>query len=294
MPATEDPVRVLLSAAQQGLLEYVGYTGDDLYEVRVGGEVRQLRGAAARALVQQLRALSRLRDSGVPSEALGIGPGTGPFRLVVGGVAHDVRPEQLVDWVDGYLLGLIPVPWPAAHADGSEGEDRFAAIRKVLERPGLADQARLVILGLMYGDPGREVSMEQLGVLAGRTKKTIIDALSFGRRTLTPEFADVLVAAFGRRWRLSATGYCEAVDVDGRPAETSPEMPGIRRLRLINTAERRGWLRYMGEPSPNRARWDRSYQLTVGAGTYTVSAESLPGWLLGLEAWFAQAGRGDG
>jgi hypothetical protein len=279
--ATDDPVRLLLNAARDGLIEYPGHTMGDRYEIRIAGESRQVPSGDVAGTVARLRAVRRLDAAGVPVELEQVYADTGSFRLQVGGVVHVVQSDMVVDWVSGYLAGF------RRGTDAHVGDETFEAIWRVLDHPDIADQARLVILGLMYGDPDNETSMDDLAVLVQRTKKTVIEALSFGNH-LADDLKERMISAFGRRWRLRADGTADTCSASGDPLPAPMEMPGIERLRWIGAAVRRQWLRYVGQPSPNKARWLREYELAVGSTTYSVSADSLEGWLAGLEAWYEQ------
>ncbi len=280
MPSsTDDPVRLLLGAAREGLFEYAGHTVGDKYEVRFADDSWQVPGGAVASLITQLRAIRRLDAEHLPSRLVEVYPDTGSFRIEVGAVAHIVPGWMVADWVDGYLAGFHRGDQPHA------GEESFGEIWKVLENPGIADRARMVILGLMHGDPAHPMSMEQLARKVGVTKKTIIAALAFGE-PLRLDLADRMIAAFDRRWSVTSEGV---KDPTGRVVSEVVEMPGIERLRRIGEAVAARWVKYVGKPSPNRMRWDdETYELAVGQTTYRVEPESLEGWLAGLEAWYSQ------
>jgi hypothetical protein len=139
--------------------------------------------------------------------------------------------------------------------------------------------------------PEHEVSIGQLAERVSKSRKTVVDALGFGA-FLDFDMAEAIIESFGLRWKVGVDGgYCERAG--GGRAEPLPQMPGLVRLRRILEASNRGWLRYVDEPSPNKARWLRQFQLMVGGQEYVVLAEGLDAWLDGLAAFHgsdAQAG----
>lgn len=282
MAASDDPVRTLMVAAREGLLEYVGYTDAGFYEVRIVGATRQVPTDDVLPTVDRLRALDRLGTENGPVELLEVRP-DGAYIFNIDGHRHTVAASEVCDWIEGYRAGNAMRP-----GERHTGESTLGAIREVLERPGISDVARMVILGLMYGGK-TETSMDELREKVDRTKKTVVEALSFGNH-LAPDLADRMIQAFGLNWRVTTDSETGVVDASGRPI-TPSEMPGITVLRLINEAEKAGLVRYVGEPSPNKARWmDRPAKMAVGSAVHTVDKASVAGWLHGLRAWYEQTG----
>lgn len=275
-PAVDaDPVRALKGAARDGLLTYHGSVSGGRFEVEVAGRPLELPRAEVTATVERLRAVADLAQAGVDAELVELlDDGTHVVR--VAGQLVRLAPQRVVDWCAGYAAGQL--------GDGLEhdGEDRISEIAKVLNSPSRDDQCRIVILGLMHGRPV-QTSRQDLADRVGKAKKTVVEALTFGNY-LSSELAEKLIAAFGLRWSVSAgAGRCERAE-GGEPLDPMPEMPGLVRLRRISDAVQAGWLRYVDEPSPNRARRLRRYRLTVGPHAYVVTDTSLDAWLDGLAA----------
>lgn len=273
-----DPVRALIAAERDGLLGYHGYVSGDQYEVEIAGEARIVPAADVIATVERLRRVRRLADEGHPVGICTTRNDLSRYVMDVGaeGVV-EIGAGELLDWLGGYEAGRL-----RAGADHA-GVDQFTAIRALLTDPGRDDRCRLVILGFMHGEH-MQTSTGQLAEQIGRTKKAVVDALKFGG-PLTTDMAERMIVAFGgRQWVVTARGYEVPGAGRGNWQPAAPVMPGIRRLRAILDAVDAGRVRYVGEPDPNKARWLRDYQLSVGAHTYTIPAEGLVPWLSGLEA----------
>lgn len=284
-----NPARALLGADRDGLLTYHGFVSGGSYEVDVVGQRRVVAAADVPAVVERLRAVRRLRDAGVDVRLAGLREdGTHTVQFGDRGEMVALPADRVVDWCEGYL---------AAHRGEGQvhvGEDQIGKIAALLDDPSRDDQCRMVILGLMKGGP-QEVSADRLIEMIRAlddgarppARKTVIDALAFGGY-LASDMAERMIAAFGMRWCVSAaSGPCEPAE-GGKLAAPLPEMPGLVALRRIADASRAGWLRYVDEPAPNKARWNRRYQLTVGGEGYVVSAEGLHAWLDGVAAFHAQ------
>lgn len=278
--ADRDPVRAMLAAERDGLLTYLGYSAGDRYEVVLAGETRELPLAEVAPTVERLRAVAQLAAEGVDAQLVSA---DGTYVVEVAGHRRELPAGEVVDWCSGYAA--------ASRARGQEhtGDDRLGEIRSVLEAPSLSDQCRMVILGLMHGGDVT-VSTPELARKVDRSKKTVIEALTFGKNSLDMELADRMIEAFELRWLVSAVGpeVFEAAEL-GRPVEHLPQMPGIERLERIMAAADLGWVRYVDEPSPNKARWARRFELAVGGRSYTVDADGLQAWLDGVAAFHGRA-----
>ncbi len=115
--------------------------------------------------------------------------------------------------------------------------------------------------------------------------------LDSGEEIRIVDLAEKMIRAFGLRWVVTAEpATCERAE-GGPLVGPLPEMPGLVALRRIVAASQVGWLRYVDEPAPNKARWkperDRQYRLAVGPTTYTVGADGLHAWLDGVAAYHA-------
>lgn len=288
MPQTvdADPVKALLGADRDGLLTYHGFVSGGRYEVEIAGRRMELPAAEVGGTVERLRAVASLKAVGVDVALLSVGD-NGVHVLEVDDRAGLVKLPvgEVVDWCAGFAA--------AAAAEGQEhvGVDRGGELAALFENPSRDDQCRMVILGLMHGGPER-VSAEDLvariGALPGverpPAKKTVVDALGFGQY-FASDLAERMIAAFGLRWSVTAgPGTCERAEGGSLP-EPPPEMPGLARLQRIMAAAGNGWLRYVDEPSPNKARWLRRCQVTVGSQGYVVDADRLDAWLDGLAAY---------
>jgi hypothetical protein len=287
-----DPVKALLGAGRDGLLQYHGFVSGGRYEVDVTGRRRVLASAEVVDFVERLRAVERVGAVADGARLIDLrDDGTHVIDLDPAGSQIEVPASRVVDWSEGFL---------AAHAGQGQdhtGDDQLEMIAELFERPSRDDQCRMVLLGLMYGRPGDEVAAVKLVELIGQlpdvkkpAKKTIVDALGFGG-SLGSDLAEKMIAALGERWRVTADGY----RVEGAEAgAAAPEMPGLVALRRIVKASRAGWLRYVDDPKPNTARWkpkrDRWYRMTVGQQEYEVSADSLDAWLDGLETFHSLSG----
>lgn len=280
-PADKDPVRALIAAERDGLLTYIGYSGDDRYEVVLADEERELPVAEVSPTVDRLRAIARMAAEGIAARLVSVTDEA--YVLEIDERRRDLPAGQVVDWCAGYVA--------AHHGQGKEhaGEDHLGEIRPVLQTPSIIDQCRLVILGLMQGGEAT-MAMPELAEKVGRSKKTVIEALSFGRG-LDPELADRMIAVFGLRWVVSAVGPEVVEPAEGGKATNLPQMPGIERLERILAAADSGWVRYVDEPSPNKARWARRYDLAVGERSYTVNADGLVAWLDGVAAFHGRDDR---
>lgn len=279
---SNNPVVAVRTAADDGLLAYRGFSAGAGFEVEVAGRVMMIPEGAVPEMVRRLRMLDELRREGRPVTLTELRD-DGTFVLDVG-VRVAVAGVDLRDWLRGYRAAAVGA------GQEHEGEDHLdPEIRQVLVAPGLNDQCRMVLLGLMYG--GRErVSADTLRERMGQrgkppTKKTVVDALGFGNN-LSPDLADWMIETFGLRWSLG--GKCVHID-SGKPARVLPEMPGVVRLRMILAASDAGWLRYVGTKSVNWARKARTYELTVGRQLHMVSRDSLRPWLSGLAAFHGVA-----
>lgn len=280
-PASKDPVRALIAAERDGLLTYIGYSGEGRYEVALADGDQELPAAEVAPTVDRLRAIARMAAEGVDASLVSVTDGA--YVLEIDQRRRELPAGQVVDWCAGYVA--------AHHGQGKEhaGEDHLSEIRPVLQTPSVIDQCRLVILGLMQGGEVK-MSREELAEKVGSSKKTVIEALSFGRG-LDPDLADRMIAVFGLRWVVSAVGPEAVEPAEGRKATELPRMPGIARLERIIAAADQGWVRYVDEPSPNQARWARRYELVVGDRSYTVDADGLAAWLDGVAAFHGRDDR---
>ncbi len=341
-PVTDDPAMVLAAADRDGLLEYVGYRSGDLFELVVLGQEMILGAREVSPLVKRIRAVAELAALGV---RLAFVRADGFFVTEFEGKRVYLPGARVLDWCAGFRAGAGGGTHPTF-----VGEDHSDEIRKLFESPSLADQQRMVILGLMYGREGHDpVTADKLAVMAPRlrgasaaqrlvldteaekkklleslpddalpaeyaaaeqayadamaaadevrralgtpvprAKKTIVDALAFGNSLAGP-LGEALIAAFGMRW--SMTGGAEPADGSPLP-QPLPEMPGLARLKAIVAAADAGWLRYVDEPKPNKARWLKQYRLVVGSKVHVVEANSVMAWLEGL-ASFHRAAEGE-
>lgn len=281
-----DPAQALLSAQADGLLTYHGFVSGNRYEVEAHGRHWSMPAADALLTVARLRALDELARTGALIELQEIrSDGAYVVRLTRGDLV--LAEQEVIHWCAGYLA--------AQRGNGQPhvGKSQIDAIADLFEQPSLDDQCRMVILGLMYGGVekiGSEELAEKIGALPevddAPVKKTIVGALGFGKY-LSSNIREWMIQAFGLRWRVGTAGSsCEPV---GKLAERLPEMPGLVRLRALAAASRSGWLRYLGQPEPNKARWLAEYALSVGGGQYVVPGEALLPWLDGVEAFHQTA-----
>lgn len=282
-PGGKDPIRALLAAERDGLLGYVGYSAGDRYEVVLADETRELPLADVVPTVERLRAVRQLATDGIAARLVSVNDST--YVLDVDGRRRELPAGDVPAWCSGYAA--------ACHGQGQEhaGEDHLGDIRSVLRSPSLSDQCRIAILGLMHGGQVT-VSTPELAAKVGRTKKNVIEALAFGNN-LDMQLADRMIEAFGLRWRVSAVGgeVFESAD-GGATVEQLPRMPGIARLERIIAAADQGLVRYVGEPSPNKARWTKRFELAVGDRMHTVEASGLDAWLDGVAAFHDRAADG--
>lgn len=270
----EDPALVLGSADQAGLLTYLGYVTGDRYEVQVLGRDLILAAAQVGPLVERLRAVADLRAAGAPLALVQVGDEFGIDRA---GHVLKVPGEWVVDWCAGFRAAMAGGPEPRHEA----GEDHIAEIAELVELPSLDDQLRRVILGFMYGQDV-EVTREQLAKRIVKAKKTVVDALAFGKG-LGSDLAAAMIRAFGVRWSLEDGGVTW---LDGRPFDGPlPQMPALVRLDAIVAAARAGWVRYLDNPKPNYARRLRRYRLAIGSQVHVVSQDELLPWLKGVGAF---------
>jgi len=307
----DDPVSALKGAQRDGLLHYHGSMTGGRYEVEVAGQHRELARADVADVVARLRAVATVGAARLVEVRE-----DGTHVLRFGDRVEQLPADRVVDWCAGYVAardGLgqdhvrafvreateadrgndeLPVTgWIPCGSDEPGAMDRITLIRDLFEQSGRDDQCRMVILGLMHGKPRKPewpTSTQELADVVGKAKKTVVGALSFGDY-LGSELADRMIAAFGLRWSVSAGGAaCVSAEGDAEPVDL-PEMPGLARLRRIVEAERRGWLGYLDDPSPNQARWNRHYRLSVGSQTYEVVAAALDAWLDGMKALFTMS-----
>lgn len=281
-----DPVKALLGAGRDGLLAYHGFVSGGRYEVEIAGRRMELPAAEVGGTVERLRAIASLNAAGARVELVAVFD-DGVYSLQVAGRSGtvDLPAGAVVDWCAGFAA--------AAVAKGQEhvGEDRSAVMTALFECPSMYDQCRMVILGLMHGGPVRvstEDLVDRIGALPGverpPAKKTVVDALGFGNH-FAPELAERMILAFGLRWSVTAgPGTCERAE-GGALTEPVPEMPGLSRLQRIMAAAGNGWLRYVDEPSPNKARWLKRYQMTLGSWGYVIDAGRVDAWLDGVAAY---------
>lgn len=289
-----DPVRALMGADRDGLLRYHGAVSGGRYEVDVAGRRRILAGSWAVDGVERLRAIERVGLAAGQARLTDLRD-DGTHVVDVAGRQVELPEDQVVDWCAGFV---------AAHVgDGQEhvGVDQLDEIAAVIKRPDRDDQCRLVILALMYGrgeelrvssDRLRELIGQLPGVASDPAKKTVLNALTFGE-SLSTDMAEKMIAAFGLRWKVGVDSGTFGWVPEGSDAAglVIPEMPGMAALRRIVDASGAGWLRYVDEPSPNKARWkqdrDRWYRLTVGEQEYEIGTDHLNAWLDGVEAYHA-------
>ena len=289
MRGSNDPVVVLRTAERDGLLTYRGFDATSGFEVELAGRVMSLPQRSAVASVRRLRTIEQLRQAGGTLSVVELRDDD-TWVLESAGIQWTVAGPEFEDWVRGFQAGL------AGNGQRHVGDDQIGEIEDLLLRPSLKDQCRMVLLGLMHG--GEEtVSSEQLrekigqlpGVDKKPTKKTVVDSLGFGA-FLADDLCENMIATFGLRWSVTAAGLVWWRSAGGPAAQGElPEMPALVRLRMIVAASREGWLRYVDQPSPNRARWRPSYDLVVGSQQHTVSVASLRSWLAGLAAYHGVA-----
>lgn len=286
-----DPAQALLAAQADGLLVYRGFVSGNRYEVEAGGRHWTMSAADALLTVSRLRLLHRLADGGADLE-LGEIRDDGAYAILLAGSILVLPEPEVIHWGQGFMAGQ------AGDGQRHAGRDSSGAIADLLDRPSRDDQCRMVILGLMHGNPGREIGSEELADMMGQlpgverapVKKTIVGALGFGNY-MSSEVAEQMIAAFGLRWSVTAGGGpCE--NAKGEPSGPLPEMPGLVRLRALVTASRQGWLRYLDQASPNKARWLDAYRISVGEQEYIVNAAALLPWLSGLRAFHESPGTG--
>lgn len=276
-----DPVKALLGATRDGLLDYHGTVSGERYEVDIAGRRRRLTAAQSLAAVQRLRAVASLNGPGVTARLDAVRDGDVHAVRIEGDLADlvvDLGADVVVDWCAGFVAGQL------GQGQQHIGNDRIGEIADLIEHPTLDDQCRMVILGLMHDAPDGQMTRDDLAAKLGTSKKTAVDALSFGR-SLTSTMAEKMIKAFGLEWSVSASGRRGVSAGSGEPVEPLPEMPAMARLRRLVVASRLGWLRYDDQPTPNKARALRRYRLSVGPRFYVVDADRLDPWLDGLTAF---------
>lgn len=279
----------LAAADRDGLLENHGYVRDNHYEFVVLGRRWVLSAEQAGALVHALRALKDLGRADPRVTLTGITE-DGAYQVRVGdGQALVATAEDVPFWCAGYRAAMDAARAAAEAGLPSVehvGEDHIAQIAELFDQPSLDDQSRFRILGLMYGR-GREnkVTADKLADMVGRAEKTVVTALTFGA-FFSSALRDDMVKVFGFRWSLTGGGLENA---DGSPLSGPlPEMPQLAGLRRILAASRRGWLRYVDNPHPSKARWRTRFKLAVGQKVHVVLVPELLAWLDGLEAFYTE------
>lgn len=308
--ADADPVSLLKAAERDGLLRYHGFRAGGWYEVDVVGQRRELPRGEVAGVVARLRAVDEMAapvGGALLREVLD--DGTHVVQFEGGARVERLPADRVVDWCAGYVAARNGVGqqhvggyirevadgdsdddrWAPCEPDEPGAVDRITLIAELFEQSGRDDQCRMVILGLMHGRPKR-TSTEELAERTGKAKKTVVEALSFGNY-LSSELAEQMIQAFGMRWLVGVAG-APAPASGGAPEIDLPEMPGLARLRRIVEAYRLGWLRYLDKPSPNQARWNRKYRLSVGSQTYEVTDVGLDTWLDGMRAFHAASQSG--
>ncbi|MGK5677549.1 hypothetical protein [Actinoplanes sp. URMC 104] len=267
-PPENDPAPLLIAAERDSLLIYDGFVGGDQFEIVLAGRKMMVSGPSVAPMVRVLRRLRQARGDGLDLTVSRFDEEQG-WRLAAGGrPTAPIAPGAALPWIDGYVAA-------AAHI-GARRESTFAAIRALLTSPSGVDRSRLTLLGVMWGrGPENEISGQQLAIRAGWTKKTVSGFLQFGAN-VPVEHLDRLMEATGCQW----ADRERRVGVAGM--DPAPEMPGIRRLRLILAAEDKGWLAYLDEPDPSKARRLVEYKLAVGDETHRIGADELVAWLDGM------------
>lgn len=289
-PVDADPVKALLGADRDGLLTYHGFVSGGLYEVDLAGRRVVLTAVESLGAVHRLRAIAALTAPGMQAHLDEVRDG-GVYALRIVTASAQLRvelqPGAVVDWCAGFAAARL------GRGQEHAGEDQVGEIERLFTDPDRDDQCRMVILGLMHGRGGEhQVSVQELAGRVGKAKKTVLDALGFGNY-LGSDIAEKMIAAFGLRWSVTANKPGARPRLEGDElAEPLPEMPGLVRLRRLVLASREGWLRYGGEPSPDRARWSRRYPVAVGETSYVVGSDSLDAWLDGLAAFNTGLGAG--
>ena len=288
-PMESDPVTALMGAHRDGLLRYHGFVSGHRYEIEIGSRRWKLPARDALETVDRLRAVQHLSLIGAE---VSFGEIDDVGRYVLNDRGWDVRldADQVVDWCEGYTAAHLAV------GEDHAGEDQLGQIAELLEHPSRDDQCRLVILGLMYGRGANKMTTDELAHQTGKSKKTVVDALAFGG-PLTSDMAEKMIGAFGLRWSVTAQSIrpepARSRRSGAQQNATPPEMPGIAVLRRILAAARAGWLRYVDEPAPNKARRkperSRRYAMSVGARYYHVDVDGIDSWLAGLTAFHREA-----
>ncbi|WP_018807359.1 hypothetical protein [Salinispora arenicola] len=178
--------------------------------------------------------------------------------------------KHVLGWVAGYTAGRRHPATAPAPDDVATGE-----LRRVLHHPGLADLCRLRLLEALHTDG---VTIYELAARVSHTKKTVGKALRFGE-WFNLATADEYAQALGRQWQVGLGTIGEPM-----PAGDTQALPWARRLRLSLDQHDRGWIRYLGPASINRARDAQRYQVQVGPDEHTVAAGDVDGWLAGVAA----------
>ena len=276
---SDDPARALGAAERDGLMTYHGYMADGSFEVELARRVLVLAADEVPGFVARVRAVAALAASGVAVEVANPGEDGRVFTLELDGRRTVKVPgDQVVDWCAGYRAAAA-----AGELPEHTGEDRSEQLEELFLRPSRDDQCRMVILGLMHGrGEGERVSADKLAEMVGRSKKTVVDALGFGK-FLASGLAEDMIRAFGMRWSMSGGG-AEPLD-ESRAGEPLPQMPELVRLRRIVEASRAGYVRYLSDPAPNKARWLKTFHLAIGSTMHVVGKDEVLGWLAGVEAF---------
>lgn len=292
MAVEADPVKALMGADRDGWLVYHGFVAGERYDVTVAGQRRDLPAAEVLALVERLRALRRMTEAGVPARLTELHgePVPDTWSIIVdGSKAFDLPARDVLDWVAGYLAA-----WRGRkqkHA-GVDQMFRPGGIAELLDSPTADEQRQMVLLGLMNGGPQVISANDLIALMRNRypgtrppVKKTVISALAFGRK-LMPNNAEIMIEALGYRW-VQELGPAAVARLDGQPVGELPEMPGLVILRRIMEADRAGWLRYVGDPDPNKARWTQldPPAVTIGPSQYELDASAALAWLAGVGAF---------
>lgn len=206
-----DPALALLSAQSDGLLTYRGFVSGGRYEIVAAGRHWATPAAGALLTVARLRAIERLRVSGALLELVEIRD-DGAYAIQTSQGMLVLPEQEVIHWCAGYAAGMDGNGQPHA------GVNTIGKIADLFEAPSLDDQARMVILGLMYGGPKRITApdlVEMIGQLPGieepPVKKTITNALTFGNY-ISSDVVEMMIRAFGLRWVLSASR------IEGAPA----------------------------------------------------------------------------
>ncbi|MEU8023724.1 winged helix-turn-helix domain-containing protein [Micromonospora haikouensis] len=190
-------------------------------------------------------------------------------------------PAGMAAWHRGFTAGRHHQP--AALAAIPHGP-AYAGVVELLTAPDLADQCRIAIRA---AQDAAGLTTAELADRSGLTRKTVSDALKFGRpQTLSLTRAQQLMAGTGRTWHVTYVDPEHAGPAaPDLTAPTRREPAALTRLRMLAVAADRGLLRWVDDLDTTKAT--KAYRLAVRVAdeprpVRLRAADELEPFLLGL------------